>query len=162
MKEVYLQKKLTELSEECQIIRQRITMRTNELETLEQRLGDLRILLERLKNIEQFKHDILKELIEENNNHLTEINKDLHDQLEKQLDNKLEKKSFLLNETLTHVKKDAALFQKNQEVIDEAQSTASYVKEFHRLLMLKLINKGILSHRELKEIEQRAEKHMRK
>jgi hypothetical protein len=87
---------------------------------------------------------------------------DVQNHLQKQLDDRLEQKSFLLNKTLKQVEKDADLFQENQAVIDEARLAALYVKEFHRLLMLKLINKGILTHREITELDQRAEKHIRK
>ena len=162
MKEGYLQKKLTELSEECQIIQQRITMRKNELELLEQRVGELKDLLKRLKKVEQFNEESLKELKEVNTLVINEVKKNLQDTIQKKLEDSLENKSFLLNKSLNQLEKDAAVFEKNQQVIDEAMMTALFIKEFHHLLMLKLINKGIISHREVKEIEQRAEKHTHK
>jgi len=161
MKEAYLQKKLTELSEESQKISQQIKMRRNELETLEQRLGELKVLLTRLKKVEQFIEESMKELKEKNSELIIQQATELEQHLQKQIDDRLEHKSFLLNQTLSQLEKDTSLFQKNQVNIDEARLTALYVKEFHRLLMLKLINKGILTHREIKEIQLRSEKHIK-
>ena len=161
MKEAYLQKKLTELSEESQKISQQIKMRRNELETLEQRLGELKVLLTRLKKVEQFIEESMKELKEKNSELIIQQATELEQHLQKQIDDRLEHKSFLLNQTLSQLEKDTSLFQKNQVNIDEARLKALYVKEFHRLLMLKLINKGILTHREIKEIQLRSEKHIK-
>lgn len=65
---------------------------------------------------------------------------------------------MLLNETKGLLKEDQLLFQEYTQVVREAEMATVFLKEFHHLLLLKLVNKGVFSTRDLSEIKKRAEK----
>jgi hypothetical protein len=119
-------------------------------------------LLKRLKNVEQFKEESIKELKELNSTLITDSVDNLRADIQKKINDQLEHKGFLLNKVSKQLEDDITIFEENQKHINEARETALFIKEFHHLLLLKLINKGVLSHREKTEIEQRAEKHVQK
>ncbi len=158
MKEAYLKKKLTKLAEEAQEIKQYITMQKNQLDRIEARIRDYKSLLKRLDDVDLFKQDALKELKQKNSNHLDQITVQLQQDNEKQLKKLVEDKSMMLNETKELLEQDQVLFQKYTQIVREAEMATVFLKEFHHLLLLKLINKGVFTQRDLSEIKKRAEK----
>lgn len=158
MKEAYFKKKLTELSEEAQRINQLITMQKNQLDRIEARIGDFKEVLKRLKDVNMFKQQAIKELKQENSDHIEVISNQLKEKNEKNLKKQVEQRSMILNETKEQLKKDAELFEQYTDMVKDAKISTVFLKEFHHLLLLKLVNKGVLSHREITEIKKRAEK----
>jgi len=62
MKEGYLQLKIAELSDKCKQIDQMISMEKRKIESLEQSVDGLKELIKKLKDLENFKDTILKQI----------------------------------------------------------------------------------------------------
>ena len=160
MKEGYLQQKIAELSNKIQDFDQRIKLEEKNLERLQTHLGGFKQLLKKLKEIEDFKNDSLSKIIDENKKQLDEIIKSLNFKNEKNLKKILDDKALIINSTIKQIKKDEEVFNKQIESFQNLENKLIFLTEFHRLFILKLINKGILNNRELDEINKRASKKM--
>lgn len=161
MKEGYLQKKIAEFSEKINNFEHRLEFKETEFQRLEEQLGGFKQLLKRLKEIDTIINRSIKQINEENT---IEIQKSINaalEKLEKSTKKLISIQSKSLNEALEQIKKDQITFSNSINEIDELKQQVEYYQEFHRLFMLKLINKGIINHRELNEVELRAKKHVR-
>lgn len=158
MKEGYFQKKLTELAEKQQDLSSDLKLLEAEIDRIESRVGGLKPLIRRLNNIESFKEQVLDELKKKNSEKIKIVQDEFEDQLKKQVRDVTHKKADTLRESVDQVKEDKELFKKYVKSIDSIESEIKFVKEFHRLLVMKLVNKGILSYREQREINKRAMK----
>ena len=80
---------------------------------------------------------------------------------EKFIEKNLNDKQLIINSAFKQIKKDEEVFNIQIEKIKKLENSVSFLIEFHRLFILKLINKGILNNRELDEIERRAGKKLK-
>ncbi|MDG6219143.1 MAG: hypothetical protein QCI00_06860 [Candidatus Thermoplasmatota archaeon] len=158
MKEGYFQKKLTELAEQQQKLSSSLTLLEAEIERLEYRIGGLKPIVKRLNDVESFKDLTLDELKKENDSLIQEAKNDLIQASEKIVKEITNKKIDVIQESRIQIKKDEELFKRYAEGIASIQSDIVYVKEFHRLLVMKLVNKGVLSYQEQQEIDKRSSK----
>lgn len=158
MKEGYLQGKIIELFEKTREIEQIHKIQQEELNRFQEQIGGFKQLLKQLKDVETFKESSLKTLKEENNRVLTETLERATYRLEKNLKDDLEHRSFVLNELHVQLEKDKSLFTQYISQLERLDESLSFLTEYHKLLALKLINKGVLSTREKEEIERRAKK----
>jgi len=158
MKEGYLQGKITELFEKTREIEQIHKIQQEELNRFMEQVGGFKQLLKRLKDIEGFKELSLKTIKEENADLIKdEIDKATR-RIEKSVKDDIEHRSFVLNELRKKLENDQQLFLKYADQLESLEETLHFMIEYHRLLSLKLINKGILSTQEKEEIERRAKK----
>ncbi len=67
MKEGYLQLKIRELNDKCKKIDQMMEMEKSKIELLEEKVGGHKNLIKKLKDLEKFKENIIKQVKEENN-----------------------------------------------------------------------------------------------
>jgi hypothetical protein len=160
MKEGYLQGKIAELFEKTREIEQIHKMQQEELNRFMEQIGGFKQLLKRLKDVETFKEDSLKSIHEENTMVITEAVEKATYRLEKTLKDDVEHRSFLLNELKQQLEKDNDLFETYTDQLENLDESLRFLTEYHRLLALKLINKGVISTREKEEIERRAKKRM--
>jgi len=161
MKEGYLQKKIVEFSEKINNFEHRLEFKETEFKRLEDQLGGFKQLLKKLKDIETITDRTIKQINETNS---VEIKKSINltlEKLEKSTKKLVDRQSNSLNDALDQIKKDRITFSNSINEINELKQQVEYYQEFHRLFMLKLINKGIINHRELNEVELRAKKHVR-
>ncbi len=161
MKEGYLQKKIVEFSEKINNFEHRLEFKETEFKRLEDQLGGFKQLLKKLKDIETITDQTIKQINETNS---VEIKKSINltlEKLEKSTKKLVDRQSNSLNDALDQIKKDRITFSNSINEINELKQQVEYYQEFHRLFMLKLINKGIINHRELNEVELRAKKHVR-
>jgi len=66
MKEGYLQLKISELNDKCKQIDQMISMEKSKIELLEQRVGGFKELIKKLRDLDEFKDIILKQIKRDN------------------------------------------------------------------------------------------------
>ena len=161
MKEGYLQKKIAEFSEKIDNFEHRLEFKETEFERLENQLGGFKQLLKKLKNIEAVTENTIKKINEENEKEIQKSVKNALAALEKSTNKLITSQSKSLNQSLQQIEKDQILFTNSINEIKELKTQIEYYQEFHRLFMLKLINKGIINHRELNEVELRAKKRAR-
>jgi len=158
MKEGYLQKKLVELNEKCRTLDQMISFEKANIERLQEQVGGFKQLLKRLKNVEEFKEQVMREIIDENRKHIDSISEKIIREMNKTIDKTLEHRSKDLKNAIQQLKKYEEEMRLNLERLEEISKTVDYLFEYNRLFMLKLMNKGIISNREITEIDRRAKK----
>lgn len=158
MKEGYFQKKLTELAEKQQSLSSSLELLQAEIDRLESRIGGLKPVVKRLNDVEQFKEQSLAELKKKNDERMKRVQNEFAEELKKQVRDVTRKKADTLKKSLKEIDEDKNLFKHYAEGISSIQTEISYVKEFHRLLVMKLVNKGVLSYQEQQELDRRAKK----
>jgi len=158
MKEGYFQKKLTELAEKQQALSSSLELLHAEIDRLESRIGGLKPVVKRLNDVEKFKEQSLAELSKRNDDRIKRVQDQFADELKKQVRDVTRKKADTLKKSLQEIEEDKTLFKKYVESISSIEKEISYVKEFHRLLVMKLVNKGVLSYHEQQEIDRRSKK----
>ncbi len=162
MKEGYLQIKIAKLNDECKEIDKMINLEKSKIILLQQQVGGFKDLLKRLKNLDEIKKQTVREINQENEktikSHIDKLSKKINETY-KESDQEKNKKinDFLINiEKFKTEKKDRdELFYKKINEID-------YLLEHNNLLMMKLANKGILSEREINEMDTRSYKKIKK
>lgn len=158
MKEGYLQGKITELFEKTREIEQIHKMQQEELNRFMEQVGGFKQLLKRLKDIEVFKESSLKSIQEKNAVLIGAAIETATIRIEKTVKDDIEHRSFVLNELKKKLENDQKLFLRYTDQLDKLDESLNFLIEYHRLLSLKLINKGIISTREKEEIERRSKK----
>ena len=81
MKEGYIQLKISELNDKCNKIDQMFSLEKSKIELLEERVGGLKELIKKLKDLESFKENILKEIKKENQNIMSKEIKRISDKI---------------------------------------------------------------------------------
>ncbi|HMA82973.1 MAG TPA: hypothetical protein VKP59_01955 [Candidatus Thermoplasmatota archaeon] len=162
MKEGYFQKKLTELAEKQQDLTSALQLLESEIDRLESRIGGLKPVIKRLSDVELFKQQSLEILKKENQKKINRVKDEIGEKASKQVKDITREKAAILEKSSKQIETDEALFKKYVKSISSIESDISFVKEFHRLLVMKLVNKGILSYHEQQEINRRATKKIKK
>ncbi|MBS3801600.1 MAG: hypothetical protein KGY65_02490 [Candidatus Thermoplasmatota archaeon] len=162
MKEGYFQKKLTELAEKQQDLSSALQLLEAEIDRLESRIGGLKPVIKRLNDVEAFKQQSLEVLKKENEKKINQVKNEIGEKASKQVKDITREKAAILEKSSKQIEKDEALFKKYAKSISSIEADISFVKEFHRLLVMKLVNKGILSYHEQQEIERRSTKKIKK
>lgn len=161
MKEGYLQKKIAEFSEKLQDFNHRLNMAETEFDRFQMDLGNFKDLLKKLKQVEEFQQNGVDRLSREGRKLIDDQITSLKEYAGKEIVKQIDVHSKTMQKTLEKLKEDETLFKSSLEELDSFRDDIYYYKEFQRLFILKLINKGILNHRELSEIELRAKKRVK-
>ncbi len=161
MKEGYLQSKIADFSEMIQDFEHRLKMAETEFERYQIQLGSFKQLLKKLKKVEEFQDQGIEKIKMENTEAIDEKINFLTMKAEKKAEKVIDQKTKLISNALKQIKIDEEQFKDSLSQINNFHLEIQYYKEFQQLFMLKLINKGILNHRELKEVELRAKKRVK-
>jgi len=161
MKEGYLQMKIAELNENCNKIDQMIKMEKSKLILLQEQVGGFKELLKKLKNIDEFKKQTIEFIKNENKKILTDeinnLSKKISDEYGKIFDQKNKKIDDFLKNT-----ENIQSEQKNiEEKINKKLNEVEYLLEHNNLLMMKLANKGLITEREINEMNTRSIKKLK-
>ena len=158
MKEGYFQLKLSELNEKCNKIDQMFNFEKSKIELLEERVGGLKELIKKLKDLETFKENILKEVQIENQNILSKEIKNISDKIPKSLGETIENKTREINVFLDKMKNYEEEKIRQEKFISILNEKINYLSKHNEYLMMKLVNKAVLSDREVNELDQRSAK----
>jgi len=158
MKEGYIKLKLAELNDKCKEIDQIITMEKSKLELLESRVGGFKDLIKKMQDIDNFKDNLLKEIKKENKDllekEITDITKKVSGNIELSIISKI-KEIEKINNYLTSREKELDI---QSEKISGINEKIDYLLKHNDYLMMKLVNKGIISDREVNELHIRSKK----
>jgi len=158
MKEGYLQIKIAELDDKCKKIDQMIKMEKSKLILLQEQVGGFKDLLKKLKNLDELKKETISIIRDENK----KIIKNQIENLSKQISETYKDSMFNKNKKIDQfIKKIENIETKNKEIkeaINEKIKEVRYLLEHNNLLMMKLANKGIISEREINEMDIRSNK----
>ena len=162
MKEGYLQIKIAELNDKCKKIDQMINMERSKIILLQEQVGGFKDLLKKLKDLDEIKKQTISIINEENEKlmkkQIETISKKISDTYKISIEYKNKKIDGFLNnmKNIDNEKKDKDDLFYNKIIEIE------YLLEHNNLLMMKLANKGILSEREINEMDNRSYKKIRK
>lgn len=158
MKDGYLQMKIQELNDKCKQINQMLSMEKSKIELLEDRVGGLKELIKKFKDLEDFKENILKEIKKENQQIISEEIKSISYKMSKNVDDLLKNKSREFDNNLDYLKNLENKINKQNEIISELNKNINYLLKHNELLMMKLVNKVVISDREVNELHSRSSK----
>ncbi len=158
MKEGYLQIKIAELNDKCKKIDQMITMEKSKIILLQEQIGGFKNLLKKLKDIDEIKKNTIITIKEENEKiiekQINSLSKKISDVYKRSIDDKNKK----IDEFLNNINNEDKTKKEDKEFLMKKIKDIQYLLEHNNLLMMKLANKGILSEREINEMDMRSNK----
>jgi dynactin complex subunit len=158
MKEGYLQGKIAELNDELEHINQLISVQEARINQLYERIGDYKDLLKKLKDIQLFKENLFNQITSENTERITERINELTKKNHATITEVLESKSLKMNEILEFLQKREKELESQKENLKKNTQHIMYLLEHNEILMMKLVNKGVLSGHDINDLEKGAKK----
>ncbi len=158
MKEGYIKLKIAELNDKCKQIDQIMSMEKSKLELLEQRVGGFKDLIKKLQELDNYKENMLKQIKKDNQDLLEKeiinISKKVSENIELKMISKI-KEIERINDYITSREKELA---QQSEKITNINAKIDYLLNHNNFLMMKLVNKGVISDREVNELHIRSKK----
>ena len=158
MKEGYLQIKISELNDKCKEIDQMLSMEKSKIKLLEEKVGGLRELIKKLQDLNEFEEKILKKIKKENQEIFSEEIKAISDKISKNIDNLVKTKLKEIEDIFDYMKNREREIDSQTEMINKLNKKVKYLLNYNNFLMMKLVNKGFLSDREVNELHLRSSK----
>lgn len=158
MKEGYLQTKIAELNDKCKQIDQMISIQESKMRRLRQRVGNYKELLNNLNDVQNVKDQIIGHITEENERLIKKHIEDLSDEIHGIVDVSLDGKAQTINEALAYLNKREGEIKQQAETIVQQTKEINFLMEHNNLLMMKLVNKGVLSDQDVTEMKRRSVK----
>jgi len=162
MKEGYLQTKIAELNDKCKQIDQMISIQESKMRRLRQRVGNYKDLLNKLNDVQNVKDQIIDHITEENDKLIKKHIEDLSNEIHGIVDVSLDGKTQTINEALDYLNKREGEIKQQAETIVQQTKEINFLMEHNNLLMMKLVNKGVLSDQDVTEMQRRAAKKTKK
>jgi len=156
MKEGYLQLKISELNDKCKKIDQMLSMEKSKIELIEQRSGGLKDLIKKLEDLDEFKEKLLKEIQKENKTLILEETTNISKKISKEIENILKTKTKEIEDILSYMKDREQEIDKQTEMISNLNEKIEYLLNHNNFFMMKLVNKAVLSDREVNEMHVRS------
>ena len=156
MKEGYLQTKIAELNDKCKQIDQMISIQESKMRRLRQRVGNYKELLNKLNDVQNVKDQIIDHITEENEKLIKKHIEDLSDEIHGIVDVSLDGKAQTINEALDYLNKREGEIKQQAEIIVQQTKEINFLIEHNNLLMMKLVNKGVLSDQDVTEMKRRS------
>jgi predicted ATPase len=158
MKEGYFQIKITEINEKCKKIEQMISMEKSKIELLEEKVGGFKNLIKKLQEYDNFKDIISKQIKKQNQIIIKQEIQDLSKEMADCLDRLIKNKTDDIEKIAKYQRRREKKVDGQMEIISNSVNKINYLMKFNELLMMKLVNKAILSDREVNELDMRSKK----
>ena len=158
MKEGYLQTKIAELNDKCKQIDQMISIQESKMRRLRQRVGNYKELLNNLNDVQNVKDKLIGYITEKNERLIKKHIENLSDEIHGIVDVSLDGKAQTINEALEYLNKREEEIKQQAETIVHQTKEINILIEYNNLLMMKLINKGVLSDQDVTEMKRRSVK----
>lgn len=158
MKEGYIQLKISELNDKFNKIDQMFSLEKSKIELLEERVGGLKELIKKIKDLENFKENILKEIKKENQNIIYKEINNISEKIPKSAGEIIKNKTKEIDVFLSKMKNYEEKIKKLEIIINDLKEKINYLLKHNEYLMMKLVNKAVLSDREVNELDQRSTK----
>ena len=158
MKEGYLQLKIAELNEKCNKIEQMLSLEDSKLQLLQEKVGGYKEVIKKLQDIQDFKTQAIMNIREENEkiikNQVDQVSHTLSGVLNELITNKANK----INETLQFLQRREGELAKQERALEQHTKDLTFLLEHNEILMMKLVNKNVLSGHDVTEMQRRATK----
>lgn len=158
MKEGYLQLKIAELDAKCKKIDEMISLEKSKIQLLEERVGGSKELIKKLKDLESFKQETVKQIKKENQEVLTSQIDKISKKIADNIESSIIKKQKEMDNNLDFMKNIEEIVNKQNKIISDLDKKIDYLMKHNELFMMKLVNKSIISDREVNEMHKRSEK----
>ena len=162
MKEGYIQMKIADINDKCKNIEQMINFEKSKINLLEEKVGGFKDLIKKLENIDNLKDNMLKEIKKENRELLEDEIKKISKKTASDIEDDLITKIKDLENKTAYIKSQENKLDKQTETTNEINNKIKYLLNHNNFLMMKLVNKAILSDREVNEMHMRATKESKK
>ena len=100
----------------------------------------------------------MKEIQKENKTLIEKETKTISNKISKEIENLLKSKTKEIEDILNYMKSREDEINKQTEMISELNEKISYLLNYNNYLMMKLVNKAVLSDREVNEMHIRSSK----
>jgi len=158
MKEGYLQMKITEFNDKCTQLEQLLSMEDSKIHLLQEKVGDYKEIIKKLHDIQEFKNQTITEIRKENEtilkNQIEQVSQRLSELLKELTTSKQDK----INQTLHLLQKREEEIIKQTELLDKHTKELIFLLEHNEILMMKLVNRKVLTEHDIIEMQRRATK----
>lgn len=158
MKEGYIKLKIAELNDKCTQIDQLISMEKSKLELLEERVGGFKDLIKKLKDLDDFKDNMLKQIKNDNQDLLEKEMKNITKKVSKDIEISIIGKIKEIEKINKYISNREEEISEQSERLSEIIVKIDYLLNHNEYLMMKLVNKGVISDREVNELHLRSKK----
>jgi uncharacterized phage infection (PIP) family protein YhgE len=158
MKEGYLQMKIAEFNDKCNQIEQTLSMEEAKIRLLQEKVGEYKEVIKKFQDIQEFKHQTILEIRKENETVLKNQIEQVTQQLSELLTEITTSKAEKINETLQALQKRNEQIDKQDESIKQNTKELIFLLEHNEILMMKLVNRKVLSEHDIIEMQRRAAK----
>jgi hypothetical protein len=158
MKEGYLQLKISELNDKCVQIDQMISMEKSKIQRLEEKVGGLKELIKKLNDLDEFKNNLLTQIQKSNKENISNEIKQLSNNVAKNIESLVNDKTREIEKILDYMKKREKETEQQTMIISDLKEKINYLLKHNEILMMKLVNKTILSDKEVDELDKRSSK----
>jgi len=158
MKEGYLQLKISELNDKCIEIDQMINLEKTKIQRLEEKVGGLKELIKKLNDLDEFKNNLLTQIQKSNKENISNEIKQLSNNVAKNIESLLDNKTREIEKILDYMKKREKETEQQTMLLSDLKEKTDYLLKHNEILMMKLVNKTILSDREVEELHKRSSK----
>ena len=158
MKEGYIQLKISEINDKFKKLDQMISMEKKRLNLLEESVGGFKELIKKIRDIDNFTDELQKQIKKENQDLLSEEIKKISKKIADQIDVLVKSKIREIEESIKFLSKREEDLQNQNNTILEIDKKVSYLLRHNELFMMKLVNKAIITDREVNEMHLRSSK----
>ena len=158
MKEGYLQLKIAELNDKCKKIERMLSLEDSKLQLLQEKVGEYKEVIKKLKDVQDFKTQTISDIREDNEkiikNQVERVSKELSKVLNELVTDKADK----INETLQFLQRREGELAKQERTLEQHTKDLIFLLEHNEILMMKLVNRNVLSGQDVTEMQRRATK----
>ncbi len=158
MKEGYIKLKIAEINDKCKQIEQMISMEKSKIELLEQRVGGFKDLIKKLQDLDNFKDNMLKEIKKDNQDLLEKEIKNISKKVSDDIELSMKSKMKEIEKIMNYITSREREINQQTENISQINKKVDYLINHNDFLMMKLVNKGVLTDREVNELHIRSSK----
>ena len=158
MKEGYLQMKITEFNDKCTQLEQMLSLEDSKIRLLQEKVGEYKDVIKKLQDIQEFKNQTITEIRKENETVLKNQTEQISQRLSKLLKELTTSKEDKLNQTLQLLQKREEEISKQTELLDKHTKELIFLLEHNEILMMKLVNRKVLTEHDVIEMQRRATK----
>ena len=162
MKEGYLQLKIAELNDKCKKVERMLSLEDSKLQLLQEKVGEYKEVIKKLKDVQDFKTQTISDIREDNEkiikNQVERVSKELSKVLNELVTDKADK----INETLQFLQRREGELAKQERTLEQHTKDLIFLLEHNEILMMKLVNRNVLSGQDVTEMQRRATKRAHK
>jgi len=158
MKEGYLQLKIAELNDKITKIEELIKFENSKLELLQEKVGEYKEVIKKLKDLDEFKEKLLDTIQRENKQIIDDHAEIVSKKVMKVHREFVENSGLDVNKILREIKGREDYLSQQTVSLLEIKKEIAYVREYTDILVMKLVNKNVLSAQDVNQLELRSAK----